>query len=133
MELTPPDASRLLPDQVQLRVDRIVAATLKLLPRPLPPQRLGIRTWAIAYWLSPEVAGRRDVNVPFEQPIIEYHDDGSADVRAVTHNLWQAWQTLMRYGDGCLVREPPELVERFRRSVAGMAALYGLAPAEPEP
>lgn len=133
MELAPADHSRMLPQQVQLRVDRIIPPTLRILPQPLPPGRLGIRTWALAYWLSPDVAQRRDVNVPFDQAVIVYHDDGSAEVRAVTHNLWQAWQTLMRYGAGCMVREPPELVARFRQTIADMAALYDINPAEPVP
>jgi predicted DNA-binding transcriptional regulator YafY len=38
--------------------------------------------------------------------------------------LWQARQVLLRYGTGCKVLRPPELIELFRQTAQGMASLY---------
>jgi hypothetical protein len=90
----------------------------------LPPERIQPPSFALCYHLLPEVARRRDVAAYFPQTQIEYHDDGSATVTAVVTNLWQARQVLLRYGTGCKVLRPPELVELFRQTAQGLASLY---------
>lgn len=53
-----------------------------------------------------------------------YQEDGSAIVTAKTNNLWQARQTLFRYGSACIVQEPPELVELFKKAIREMSDNY---------
>ena len=46
------------------------------------------------------------------------------EVVAVSDDLWQARQYLLRYREHCQVHEPPELVAMMRESIARMAAQY---------
>ena len=79
----------------------------------------------------PMVARRRDVAAYFPNTQISYHDDGSASVTATVTNLWQARQILLRYGDACVVSEPPELVALFRATARGLSALYADSHVDP--
>jgi hypothetical protein len=81
----------------------------------------------------PQVAHRRDVAAYFPNSQISYGADGGAEVTATIGNLWQARQILLRYGDACLVHEPPELVALFRQTSAGLARLYGAGQDEMMP
>jgi predicted DNA-binding transcriptional regulator YafY len=109
---------------IDYRLDRILPGTVKVLPAMLPPQRIPPPTYTLRYCLHPAVARRRDVATYFPQTHIDYHEDGSATVTAVVTNLWQTRQILLRYGTGCCVLEPPELVELFREAAFGMAQMY---------
>ncbi len=53
-------------------------------------------------------------------------DDESATVTAKATNLWQARQTLFRYGSACVVEEPPDLVELFKKAIREMVDAYDL-------
>ncbi len=44
---------------------------------------------------------------------------------ATVTNLWQTRQVLLRYGDACVVHEPPELVALFAKTARGLGAIYG--------
>ncbi len=94
------------------------------MPQVLPPQRITPPTYRIRYRLLSQVAKRRDVAAYFPETEMVYHDDGSATVTATITNLWQARQILLRYGTACVVEEPPELVELFRKTAQGLAELY---------
>lgn len=109
---------------IDYRLDRVVPGTAEILPTVLPPIRPAPPSYPLRYTLVPQVARRRDVAVYFPNTEIVYHDDGSAEVTATVTNLWQARQILLRYGDACLVHEPPELVSLFRRTAEGLARLY---------
>jgi len=65
--------------------------------RPQPP------LYTLRYELTPAVARRRDVASYFEDTMISYHEDGSATVTASVSNLWEARQTLLRYGESCTI------------------------------
>jgi len=112
---------------IDYRLDRVVAGSVEILPNMLPPKRIQPPSFELCYRLLPEVARRRDVAAYFPQTQIEYHDDGSATVTAVVTNLWQARQVLLRYGTGCKVLRPPELVELFRQTSQGLAGIYDSA------
>jgi proteasome accessory factor C len=99
-----------------------------MLPEQIPEQRPPQPLYQLVYVLAPAVARNRDVAHWFPNTVIVYRDDGSALVTAQATNLWQARQILMRYIEHCQVLEPPELVELMRQTIAGLAALYGLAP-----
>lgn len=126
LEVTPRDPAAPIPSHVHYRLDRMVPDSLEILPTVLPPLRPQPPTYSLRYRLHPNVARRRDVAAHFPGTTIDYHEDGSATVAAVTTNLWQARQTLLRYGAACTVLEPVELVELFRAAVREMAANYEL-------
>lgn len=104
---------------------------MEILPAVLPPERIPTPRYHIRYTLAPQIARRRDVASYFPDTRIAYHADGSATVTAVVTNLWQTRQILLRYGDGCVVLEPPELIELFAQTARGLNAIYG-ARHEPE-
>ncbi|HEY3232536.1 MAG TPA: WYL domain-containing protein [Roseiflexaceae bacterium] len=79
----------------------------------------------LRFRLLPVVARRRDVAAYFPNTQLAYHDDGSATITATVTNLWQTRQILLRYGDACVVLEPSELVELFRKTARELAPLYG--------
>jgi predicted DNA-binding transcriptional regulator YafY len=109
---------------IDYRLDRIVSGTVAVLPTLLPPVRPAPPSYRLRYTLVPQVARRRDVAAYFPNTVITYRDDGSAEVTATVTNLWQARQTLLRYGDACLVHEPAELVTLFQKTAQGLSALY---------
>ncbi len=108
------------------RLDRIVAGSVKVLPTMLPPDRLRPPKLALRYHLDPSIARRRDVAVYFDDSVITYHDDGGATITATITSPWHAWQTLLRYGEGCIVEEPPEVVALFQATVGKMAQQYAV-------
>lgn len=126
LEIRPTDTALRLPTTTPYRLDRIAGETVQILSSTLPPHRLGVRTYNIRYWLHPNVARRKDIAYHFPDSQVVYDDDGSAVVTAKATNLWQARQTLFRYGSACVVQEPPELVELFRKAIREMASGYGL-------
>lgn len=126
LEIKPTDSTLRLPTTTPYRLDRIVDGTVQILSSTLPPHRLGVRTYTIRYWLHPNVARRKDIAHHFSDSEIAYQDDGSAMITAKTTNLWQARQTLFRYGSACVVEEPAELVELFKKAIQEMINGYGL-------
>jgi predicted DNA-binding transcriptional regulator YafY len=126
LQTEPADATITLPIATSYRLDRIADETLRILPTTLPSQRLGVRTYTIRYRLHPNVARRKDIAYHFPDSQVAYHVDESATVTAKATNLWQARQTLFRYGSACVVEEPPELVELFKKAIREMANAYDL-------
>jgi len=109
---------------IPYRVDRIVAESLQIHPTQLnvgPPPRYA---YALRFTLGPLVARQRDIALWFPRSEVRFQADGSAEVQAETHDLWQARQILLRYREHCRVHEPPELVAMIRDSVGKIAALY---------
>ncbi|HMQ30199.1 MAG TPA: WYL domain-containing protein [Chloroflexaceae bacterium] len=123
LEVTP-TGGEVVHAAIDYRLDRIVPGTIALLPTVLPPIRPSPPSYQLRYTLVPQVARRRDVATYFPNTVITYHDDGGATVTGATTNLWQARQILLRYGDACLVHEPPELVALFRKTCEGLNRLY---------
>lgn len=125
LEVTP-TGGEVVHAAIDYRLDRIVPGTIALLPTVLPPIRPSPPSYQLRYTLVPQVARRRDVATYFPNTAITYHDDGGATITATTTNLWQARQILLRYGDACLVHEPPELVALFWKTCDGLVRLYGV-------
>ncbi len=130
LEATPPGTEQ-VHATINYRLDRIITGSVRILPTMLPPQRIQPASYALRYKLLPAVARRRDVATFFPHSHITYHDDGSATVTATVTNLWQARQTLLRYGTACIVLEPPELIELFRETAQGLADIYAESSEEP--
>lgn len=126
LETKPSDRTVKLPAATSYRLERIVSETLQILPSTLPSHRLGVKTYTLRYRLHPNVARRKDIAQHFPETEVVYHDDESATVTAKATNLWQVRQTLLRYGSACVVEEPPELVELFKKTLREMASEYGL-------
>jgi predicted DNA-binding transcriptional regulator YafY len=118
---------------IDYRLDRIVPGSVRILPTVLPPERRTPPRYVLHYRLVPAIARRRDVAAYFSDTVITYLPDGSAEVSAVTSNLWQARQILLRYGDGCTVTAPEELVELFRSTARGLGRNYGTPPPAGQP
>jgi len=124
LEVSPkPDTLR-LPIDTLYRVERILPESIQVLAQTLPPKRPRTPAYTVRYRLVPEVARRRDLAPIFPDTQITYHEDGSASVVATAANLWQARQSLLRYGSACIVTEPPELVDLFRKAAREMATNY---------
>jgi hypothetical protein len=109
---------------IDYRLDRIVPGTVEVLPTVLPPERIPAPRYGLRYRLVAQVARRRDIASYFPETTISYHEDGSATVTATVTNLWQTRQILLRYGDACVVEEPPELVALFAKTARGLMRLY---------
>ncbi|KAB8333561.1 WYL domain-containing protein [Scytonema tolypothrichoides VB-61278] len=123
LEVTP-KGGEVIHAAIDYRLDRIVPGTLAVLPAVLPPIRPTPPSYGLRYTLVPQVARRKDVAAYFPNTDISYHDDGSATVKATVTNLWQARQVLLRYGDACIVHEPPELVRLFHKTTEGLTRIY---------
>ena len=126
LEATPRDTAAPRLAALHYRLDRIVPGSPRVLPNKLPAERPQPPAYALRYRLHPNVARRRDIATHFPNSAVVYHDDGGATVTATTTNLWQARQTLLRYGSACTVEAPAELVELFRTTIRELAAGYGL-------
>lgn len=113
---------------IDYRLDRIIPGSVVVLSTMLPPQRIVPPIYQVRYTLVPRVARRRDVVPLFPATQISYRPDGSVEVIASTTNLWQAHQILLRYGDACIVHEPPQLVQLFQATAQSLCALYGATP-----
>lgn len=119
-----PLAGETIHDTVHYRLERIVPGTVEILPNAIPPERIEPPTLNLRYRLFPSAVRQHDVTSYFPDTQISYTEDGSAMVTATITNLWQTHQILLRYGSGCEVLEPPELVEMFRTSIRELAELY---------
>lgn len=106
------------------RVDRIVPESVRVLPDCLPPIPLPRPTYELCYVLDSSVASQRDITLWFPDSQVTFTADGSALVRARVTNLWQTRQVLLRYGAGCRVLDPPELIAMMRESITLMAQHY---------
>ncbi|NTW02449.1 MAG: WYL domain-containing protein [Oscillochloris sp.] len=130
LEVTP-KGGEVIHAAIDYRLDRILAGSVTVLPTMLPPQRLSPPIFSLRYTLVPQVARRRDVAPLFPNTQITYTNDGGAEVTATVSNLWQARQLLLRYGDACIVSEPPELVALFQATARGLSAIYNRVPEHP--
>jgi predicted DNA-binding transcriptional regulator YafY len=109
---------------LDLRLDRIVPGSVRLLPKKFVPGRRR-RRWSLRYRLSPTVA-RYGATPRFANHQEMRRDDGWVVVSAETDSLFWAAKTLLKYGEHCVVEAPPELVREMRRVVGEMAEHYGV-------
>ena len=78
----------------------------------------------VKYLLKPEI-GRGAVSHHFAETEITPYEDGSAEVRGYTDDVWDAVRLLLSYGEGCIVLGGEEVLREVRRRVWGMAQNYG--------
>jgi predicted DNA-binding transcriptional regulator YafY len=77
----------------------------------------------VHYWLAPEI-GRGEISHRFAEMQITRNDDGSAEVHAVTDDVWDAARTLLAYGESCIVLNGSDLRREMERRVKQMAKNY---------
>ena len=130
LEVTPA-GGEVLHAAIDYRLDRIVPGSAVVLPTMLPPQRVAPPSYQLRYTLVPQVAHRRDLATYFPHAQITYQANGSAEITAMVTNLGHARQLLLRYGDACIVHDPPELVALFRKTAQGLGRIYDLPPEPP--
>jgi predicted DNA-binding transcriptional regulator YafY len=94
-----------------------VSPTLVEIRHRRPPR------FPVHYLLLPEV-GRGEISHRFPETQVTRMEDGSAEVRAVTDDVWDAARTLLSYGEGCIVLGGNDLRREMERRVKGMAKNY---------
>ncbi len=99
---------------------------LRVLPTVLPSPYRHPPRFPVHYLLKPAV-GRGDISHHFDETHIVRHEDGSAEVRAYTDDVWEAARVLLSYGESCVVLGGRELRSEMLRRVSEMARNYGLA------
>lgn len=109
---------------LQFRLDRVEAGSAEVLPSRFAEGRAR-RPIRIRYRLSPVVA-RLGATRRFEGHVETPLPDGWVEVGAETLDLFWAGKTLLKYGEHCVVLEPPELVAEMKRVVGEMARNYGV-------
>lgn len=115
-----PDAGQVL----QFRLERVEPKSAEVLPAKFGAGRKR-RPYHIRYKLSPAVA-RFGATRRFENHAETRLDDDWVEVTADAHDLFWASKTLLKYGENCIVLEPPELVTLLKKVVREMAKNYGL-------
>lgn len=113
-------------DYINYRVSRIVARSVKVLPRKLPPIRLLGHPRQVIFELSPEIA-RFGVSQRKElvgEPTIVQLDEGWVRVEGTTYDVFDLARNLLYYGANCRVLGGKELMEEMRSLVAGLADIY---------
>lgn len=105
------------------RVDRIVLGSARELPHVFMPRERLHKPVTIRYRLAPEIA-RYGASRRFLHHQEEKQEDGSVIVTGEAYSLFEAFTTLLKYGSGCRVLEPPELVEMVRQEARKMVQVY---------
>jgi predicted DNA-binding transcriptional regulator YafY len=107
------------------RLDKIVAGSARMLSDTIAAVRPSPALLTLEYWLSPVIV-RQGVSHHFDNQLVETHPDGSATVTARIRpvKLFEAKQLLLKYGIGCVVKSPPQLVDEFRQIAEHLYKMY---------
>ncbi len=98
--------------------ERLAVSPSKVETRHLAPPRFPVH-----YLLLPEI-GRGEISHRFPETVVTRNKDGSAEVQAVTDDVWEAAHILLAYGEACIVLGGIELRREMERRVKGMAKNY---------
>lgn len=98
--------------------ERLRVSPTKVETRHRQPPR-----FPVYYRLAPEI-GRGEISHRFAEMQITRNDDGSAEIRAVTDDVWDAARTLLAYGESCIVLGGADLLREMQRRVKQMAKNY---------
>ncbi len=107
---------------LQFRLERVEPGSAEVLPTKFAAGRKR-RTIKIRYRLAPQVA-RFGATRRFEQHSETRLENDWVEVTAETRDVFWASKTLLKYGENCIVLEPPELVAEMKRVVRAMAGNY---------
>ena len=106
-----------------LRLDRVVPKTATLLPTKQPNRTKHPYLVPLKYWLAKHV-GRPTKHFPIDFACETREDGYVISAKIDERDLFRAMKILLRYGENCMVSEPPALVDEMRRTVEEMARLY---------
>lgn len=82
------------------------------------------RVLSIRYKLSPQIV-RGGISSYFADMVVGAPDDkGWVEVTASTENEFEAYRTLLAYGEQCIVLAPPSLVDRLRQVAQSLHNYY---------
>lgn len=111
------------------RLDRIVPGSARLLPQKYVPSPRRQKPLRLRYRLSAQIAAF-GATPRFPGHREERQEGGDVIVTAEIgqRDLFWASKTLLKYGEHCVVLEPPELVAEMKRIVEQMGRNYGLLP-----
>ncbi|HXF83861.1 MAG TPA: WYL domain-containing protein [Anaerolineales bacterium] len=96
---------------------------LHVLPTKVETRHRQPPRFPVHYWLAPEI-GRGEISHRFAEMQITRNEDGSAEIRAVTDDVWDAARTLLAYGEACIVLGGIDLRREMERRVKQMAKNY---------
>lgn len=105
------------------RLERM--SDVRVLPRHFVPRQRKPPGVEIVYRLVPEIARLRDVTEHIADSVITYLPDDSAEIHAVSYNLFMDLRTLLHYGPGCEVIGGNQARHEMQRLIEGMSRLYG--------
>ena len=110
---------------LEFRLDRVAPGTARLLPAKVATTDKPRRPLKLRYRLSASFASQGATR-RFRNHQEERQVDGSLIVTAEIDEteLFWASKTLLKYGENCVVLEPPELVAEMKRVVEQMALNY---------
>jgi hypothetical protein len=114
---------RLFPNRMGVyRLERIT--DLHVLPKRFVPRQLRPQGKELIYRLAPEIARLRDITPHIEDSKIEYLPDGSAEIYAVSYNLFNDLRGLLHYGAYCRVLGGEQALAEMKTLVQGIASVY---------
>ena len=96
---------------------------LRVSPTRVETQHRRPPRFPVHYLLQPEV-GRGEISHRFPETQVTRLADGSAEIQAVTDDVWDAARTLLSYGEACIVLGGLDLRREVERRVKGMAKNY---------
>lgn len=106
------------------RLDYVLKEQLTILPTVFPTTMRSQRLLLVRYKVAPRI-GRGNVAQHFEEMQFMGEDKaGWLEIIGKTTSLFDAYRTLLRLGNLCVVLEPAELVGYMRDAAAGMVELY---------
>ncbi len=111
-------------NMLRYRLDRVEAGSVEILPARYATRRAR-RAIPLRYKLSPVVASLGATR-RFEKHREKKLADDWVEITAEAQDLFWASKILLKYGENCIVLEPPELVAEMKRVVGEMARNYGV-------
>ena len=107
--------------ELDLRLERFVAGSLRLLPNTVNPRvRQGV---AVRYILAPRLA-ESATTIHLEDQHALYQEDGSVIVSGSARSIFWARRLLLGYGEHAHALAPPQLIAEIQQTIAAMAAVY---------
>ncbi|MCX6068419.1 MAG: WYL domain-containing protein, partial [Chloroflexi bacterium] len=79
--------------------------------------------YQVHYRLLPPLS-RGVISQHFDEMQVKSLPDGSVDVTGSCDDDWEAWRTLLSYGQYCVVLGGDEVLDWMRRTVQGMRKNY---------
>ncbi len=106
----------------QLRLDRVIPGSARLLPTKRPARNRADKPLTIRYWLAAGIEPSKHFPKNFRVESTKAGSIITADIEE--RKLFWATRQLLKYGSNCKVLQPPEMVEEMRRHSREMSRHY---------